>query len=136
VQAGQLKKLAEKKKAKLFKSTKYKDKIKSYLAALDAVDEIVGKLLAAVAQENKPFVTDGWVDRNFAINADMTVKQIVDLSSATLGDNLKTYEENKAQINMRVRKFRDDYKSIPGQLNTMKKWIDEADQMEKESEGT
>ena len=131
-QAVQLKALADKKKDKLFKSSKYKDKIKGYLAALDAVNGLLKKQAEGVKASQSLSFNDSWVDKNFKISPDMTVDNIKDRASMDLNTSLTLYEQNKTQINSQVRKWRDEYKSVPGQLAVMKKWIDDADGMEAE----
>jgi hypothetical protein len=131
-QSMQLKALAEKKKDKLFKSAKYKDKLKGYLAALDTVLKVLKTYEGNVKGATSRF-TDGWVEKNFAVSPDLTVAQVKDRTSMNLNSTMKVYEDNKAQIDTYVRKWRDEYKSIPGQLATMKKWVDEADAMELEA---
>lgn len=131
-EATQLKALAEKKKDKLFKSAKYKEKIKGYLAALESVQGLVPKFRSEIAEAAAAQKTTAWVDRCFGITPDMTCAQLKGKGSATLNDNLKNYNENKAQIDNYVRKFRDTYKTIPGQMAVMKKWVDDADGMEAE----
>jgi hypothetical protein len=132
-QALTLKKLAEKKKDKLFKSAKYKDKIKNYLASLDAILKILKSQIDEVKGTGSSMFTDAWVDKEFPAHADMTVAQVKDRSSMDLNIVLTNYNKNKAEIDQRVRKWRDEYKSIPGQLAVMKKWVDDADAMEKEA---
>ncbi|HUB80074.1 MAG TPA: hypothetical protein VMB03_14815 [Bryobacteraceae bacterium] len=132
-QALTLKKLAEKKKDKWFKSAKYKEKIKTYLASLDIILKSLKTAMDDVKGTTSMF-TDAWVEKNFPANADMTVAQVKDRSSMDLNTALTVYAKNKAEIDQHVRKWRDEYKSIPGQLATMKKWVDEADAMEKEAE--
>jgi len=132
-QAQTLKKLAEKKKDKWFKSAKYKDKIKNYLASLDLILKILKSQIEDVKASGGTIFTDGWVEKNFPASADMTVEQVKNRMSMDLNSCLSNYIKNKGEIDQHVRKWRDEYKSIPGQLAIMKKWVDEADAMEKEA---
>jgi len=132
-QVAQLTALAEKKKAKWLKSAKYKDKIKIYLSVLDGINSLIKKQTEIATRSPRSFKND-WVDKTFEISDNMTVADVKGRASMDLDSSLKTYNDNKVEADSYVRKLRDEYKGIPGQLATMKKWVDEADAME--AEGT
>ena len=129
-QATDLKKIAEKKKAKWLKSKTYKSKQKAYIGSLDEIIKTVGTLKSSADKVKKIRFDNAWVDKNFKVTVDMTVKDIKDRASMSLMNSLKTYEKDKKTIDSHIRTFRDSYKSIPGQLALMKKWVNEADEME------
>ena len=125
-----LKALAEKKKDKWFKSATYKDKIKTYLKVLDGIGDELKKNLEEIKKSQTSNFSDAWIEKNFKISVDMTVKDIKGRASMDLNTQLTNYHKDKANIDNYVRKWWDDYKSIPGQMATMKKWSEEADKME------
>lgn len=129
-----LKGICDKKKAKWLKSAKYKAKIGTYIAALQAIDDITKKQVEAVKAVAALNQSDTWVERNYKFTQDMTLKQVKGLLSSGLQTNLKDYNTQKEQINGRARKFRDEYKSLGTQFAMMRKWVDEAEEMEKEAE--
>jgi hypothetical protein len=132
-QIAQLKALAAKKSTKLFKSAKYKGKIKIYLSVLDGLHDAVEKQKKVAARRPAELKSD-WVDKKYKISDAMTVGEVKMRAGAELDKLLKTYNENKDEVDGYVRKLRDEYKPIPGQLAVMKKWMEEADEME--AEGT
>lgn len=133
-EAGKLQGLADKKKAKLFKSAKYKAKITSYLAAPDAVEGILKrqstdiKAIASIQQN------DAWVERCYKLPTDMTRKQVRGLASTEFNDSYKKFDDSGAKVGGYARKFRDEYKAMGSQLATLKKWSDEADAMDVEAD--
>lgn len=131
--AAKLQKIAAKKKDKLFKSAKYKTKIKGYLGALDGIGTTLTKQLAAIKKASTLTFNDAWVDRNFRITADMTVADIRARASQDVENQMKVYEANQEEADEYVRVWRDEYKGIAGQLATIRQWSADADDMEKES---
>lgn len=132
--AAALKAAAAKKKDKLFKSAKYKEKIKGYLAALDAIDGILKKQKASLQKVQAIKQGHDWVDKNFKLAADFKVSDIKEAASMEFNSQMKTYLQDKEKIDSYVRQFRDDYKPMTTQLALMKNWSDEADAMEKEAD--
>jgi hypothetical protein len=128
--AGQLKALAQKKKDKWFKSPKYKDKIKGYLAAIDSAEATVKKQKAAISKLNSSKFTDAWVDKSFPASMDMTVAQMAAEATAAVDAQIAVYLQDQATADAEVKTFRDENKSVAGQLAVFKKWIDDADAME------
>jgi hypothetical protein len=132
---AKLKALAEKKKAKWLKTDKYKAKIAGYLTSIQTIDTKLQAKAQAVQQIAGLHPDDAWVDKGFPFHQDMTLKQVHDITTMGLKSNLKTFDENNQVVVNRVKKIRDEYKTLAGQFATMKKWVDEADTMEKEAEG-
>jgi hypothetical protein len=132
--AAKLKGIAEKKKAKWLKSAKYKAKIGGYLAALGAVDEILKRQREAINGLASLNQNDAWVERCYKFDQNMNMKQVRDVASADFNTNYKDFAAQKGQIGARAKKFRDEYKGLGAQFAVMKKWMEEADAMEAESE--
>ena len=132
--AAALKGVADKKKAKWLKSAKYKAKIGGYLAALAAIDDILKKQTDAIKGIESINQDDAWVERCYKFNQDMTLKQVRDLASSDLNSNIKDFTAKSESMGVRARKLRDEHKGLGGQFSVMKKWVDEADDMETESE--
>ena len=128
--AKNLKKISEKKKAKWLKSQEYKDKQKSYIGSLDAILVKIGELTKTAGELKKLNKSDNWVDKNFAMKADMDVADFKERASMDLNNVLQNYENNKNQIDGYVRKWRDSYKAIPVQMAVLTKWAADADKME------
>jgi hypothetical protein len=127
-----LKSIADKKKAKWLKSAKYKAKIGGYLQALAAIDGILKKQAEALKAIEGINQNDAWVEKNYKFSQDMTLKQVKGLQSIELTSNLKDFEANVNGVQTRARAFRDEYKNLKGQFALMKKWSEEADEMESE----
>lgn len=122
--------IAEKKKAKWFASKQYKTKIKGYLSTIDDVEALVKKQSASMDKAKNRAQDDKWVNRNFQVTPAMTVQDIADNNSRTTELAVEDYIKNSEEQDAYVRQWRDEYKGIAGQLATMKKWSDEADEME------
>lgn len=131
---AKLKGIAEKKKAKWLKRAKYKAKISGYLAVLAAIDAILKKQAETIKGLEGISQNDAWVERCYKFSQDMTLKQVRGLASSALETNLKDFYATKQAVGNRAKQFRDEYKSLGGQFAVMKKWVEEADGMEAESE--
>lgn len=132
-ESKKLRAIADKKKKKLLASTKYKAKITTYLAALDEIDNTIDGQLKSLDKAKDILKSDAWVNKWFTIKADTTVEQVEAMTTMSHQNIMKDYLANQAEQDKYVRKWRDDYKSMGAQIATMKKWTDEADQMEAES---
>lgn len=128
-----LRAVADKKKAKWLVSPKYKAKIKGYLAVIDDIEAAVQSQAQELAASGKVTFDAAWIDKWFAIKADMTVQDIQNHASMGLQGIMKTYLANQQVADGYVRKWRDEYKGMAGQLATMKKWSEDADAMEAEA---
>lgn len=131
-EAMKLGSLAQQKQKKLFKNAEYKEKIKNYLISLNEIVREVRKQKQAVEGATSSMTND-WVDKAFPISTEITVEQAQKLASVDLEYQLKSFEESKMQITENVRKWRQSTKGVSGQLGVMKRWMDEADKMEKEA---
>ncbi|MFG6413697.1 hypothetical protein ACG02S_07270 [Roseateles sp. DC23W] len=128
-EAKNLRAIALKKKSKWLASKKYKDKIKGYLDVIDSVDKIIASQKSGAASI---MVQDrAWVDKNFPkIQLSMKVSAVKDRASMSTTGKVKTYLADLGKVTTRVRTFRDEYKSMDGQMAIIKKWADEADELE------
>jgi hypothetical protein len=132
-EAKRLRAVADKKKSKWLASAKYKAKIKGYLDVIDDLEKVIGTQSKEVAAAKGLSFDEAWVAKWFTVKVDMTVSDIQDRASMDVNNIMKTYLANQAQADKYVRKWRDEYKGMAGQLAAMKKWSDDADDMEKES---
>ena len=128
-EAKNLRAIALKKKSKWLVSKKYKDKINGYLEVIDSVDKIIASQKKRVAAI-KP--RDGaWADKFFPkIQLSMKVSDVKLRASASTEGHVKTYLANLGTVSAHVRVLLDEYKSMDGQMATIKKWADEADELE------
>jgi hypothetical protein len=133
VEATKLRAVANKKKSKWLASAKYKAKIKGYLDVIDDLEKLVDAQTKELAKAKGLSFDEAWVNKWFTIKVDMTVKDLQDRATMDMQGIMKTYLANQAQADSYVRKWRDEYKGMAGQLAAMKKWTDEADEMESES---
>lgn len=131
-EAKKVRAVAEKKKSKWLASPKYKAKIKGYLETIDDIDKIIAKQKVDLAKAGGLEFDAKWIDKWFTVKVDMTVGDIEDRATMDVQNIMKTYLANQAQADTYVRKWRDEYKGMAGQLAAMKKWSDEADEMETE----
>ena len=130
--AKKVRAVAEKKKSKWLASPKYKAKIKGYLETIDDIDKIIAKQKVDLAKAGGLEFDAKWIEKWFTVKVDMTVGDIEDRATMDVQNIMKTYLANQAQADTYVRKWRDEYKGMAGQLAAMKKWSDEADEMETE----
>ena len=129
-EAKKLRGVADKKKAKWLASAKYKAKIAGYLAVIDDLEKVIAAQKAEVAKADDLSFDKAWVNKWFTVKPDMTVKDFEDRATMDVQAHMKTYLANQAQADKYVRKWRDEYKGMAGQLAAMKKWSDDADEME------
>ena len=132
-EAKKVRAVAEKKKSKWLASPKYKAKIKGYLETIDDIDKIIAKQKVDLAKAGGLEFDAKWIDKWFTVKVDMTVGDIEDRATMDVQNIMKTYLANQAQADTYVRKWRDEYKGMAGQLAAMKKWTEDADEMESES---
>ena len=126
-EAGKLKALTEKKfKNKVFKTKAFKDKMRGYTEALNQME---ADLLRQ--KQLLQFMTNPLPDRSqqLQFSMDTTVEAATHTEGffkTAIQNYLNGLEPNDAP------KFRDENKRIGGQLNVMRKWMEESDAMEKE----
>lgn len=134
--ASEVKKICDKKKKGLFKSRMYKDKIKGYLAILEDMQKVLKTQETSIQAAAALRYDDDWVDRTFTVSPSMTIEDLKYRTTMALVDALAGYAKNKKAIDNMAAKLRNEYKSVPGQLAQVKKWIVDADDMEEtEDEG-
>ncbi|MGE5115492.1 MAG: hypothetical protein ACM3N6_03255 [Betaproteobacteria bacterium] len=132
-EAKKLRAVADKKKSKWLASPKYKAKIKGYLAVIDDIEKIIDAQKKDLAKAKGLSFDEAWVNKWFTVKVDMTVKDIQDRAGMDVQNIMKAYLANQKQADSYVRKWRDEYKGMAGQLAAMKKWTEDADEMESES---
>jgi hypothetical protein len=135
VQVKNLRAIANKKKKKWLVSPKYKAKIKGYIKAIDDIESLINSQKKQLAQAKGLQFNDAWVNKWFSIKANMTVKDFENRASMGTKGIMKTYLANQAEADKYVRKWRDEYKGMAGQLKAMKQWTNDADDMEVEDTG-
>ena len=128
-EAKALRAIAMKKKAKWLASTKYKDKIKGYLEVIDSVDQIIAsqkKSLAGIKSYDQT-----WATKNFpALKLTMTVGEVKDRASMSTAASVKAYLGNLNGVNNEIRGLRGEYKTMAGQMASIKKMAEDADELE------
>lgn len=132
-ESKRLRGITDKKKAKWFKSSKYKAKIKGYLDVLDNIDGTIDSQIKALDKAKGLRFDEAWVNKYYQIKSDTTVEQIEDMTSMDHKGIMENYFKNQDEQDKYVHKWRDEYKAMGAQIATMKKWIEDADQMEAES---
>lgn len=128
-EAKALRAIALKKKAKWLASAKYKDKIKGYLEVIDSVDRIITsqkKQLATIKTYDQ-----AWASKNFpALRLAMTVADVKDRASMSTAASVKAYLGNLNGVNDQVRGLRGEYKTMAGQMSSIKAMAADADDLE------
>jgi hypothetical protein len=123
----QLKSVVEKKQAKWFKNSDYKEKLKKYTTALQEIDKWLKEYRESLNKLAE--YDDSWVDKVYSISPDTTVGEIKIKAGAKVTNQLEKYTKQNENDNQ-VRRWRDSYKGVGGQLALMKKWSEEADKMD------
>lgn len=127
--AKTLRAIAVKKKSKWLASAKYKDKIRNYLEIIDSVEAIIVSQKKSVASV-KAFDT-AWATKNFPqLKVTMTVKEIADRASVDTSNKLKAFLSDLGGVNKEIRGLRGEYKGMAGQMASIKKWAEDADELE------
>lgn len=129
-ESKKLRGICDKKKAKWLASAKYKAKIKDYLTMIDQIDKMIALQEGELAKAGTIRFDEAWINKWHTVKADMTVGQIHDMASMDTQNILKDYHKNMQVADGYVRKLRDEYKGMAGQIASMKKWVDTADDME------
>lgn len=127
--AKALRAIAMKKKSKWLASAKYKDKIKGYLEVIDSVDGIIASQKRSVASV-KAFDT-AWAAKNFpALKITMTVQEVEARASVDTSNKLKAFLSDVGGANKEIRGLRGEFKGMAGQMASIKKWAEDADELE------
>jgi len=128
-EAKSLRAIAVKKKAKWLASAKYKDKIRGYLEVIDSVDKIIAsqkKQLATIKTYDQ-----AWATKNFpAFRLAMTVADVKDRASMGTAASVKAYLGNLNGVNNEIRGLRGEYKTMAGQMASIKAMAADADDLE------
>lgn len=119
---GEIQKVIDKKKKKWLASAKYKSKLKGYEDAVTELDTALAGVEKAMPGKNygnyvKPEI--------WKFSAAMTVADIKTATSTSLDADMKL---TKAEDTENAKKFRG--RGFGDSLKVMKKWMDEADEME------
>ena len=131
---AKLKAITEAKKAKWYKSSKYKAKVSGYMTSLTTIDNVLKSQGESLKKLGTWKLDDAWVDKNFAFSPDMKLKDVRALSTAAMDSQLANFNARNGVIQAEAKKFRNEYKSMDGQFAMIRKWIDDAEGMEAESE--
>ncbi len=123
-------KIADKKRAKWLTSKEYKAKIGTYLSILTELETMVKQQRTSITKAAAAAGGDQWIHKNFTLDFDATVGGVVGMASMGLNSLMKEYQKDSNELDKYVRKWRDEYKGIAGQLATMKQWADDADDMD------
>lgn len=127
--AKTLRAIAVKKKSKWLASAKYKDKIKGYLEVIDSVEGIIASQKKSIASV-KAFDT-AWAAKNFPqLKVTMTVQEIAARASVDTSNKLKAFLSDVGGANKEIRGLRGEYKGMAGQMASIKKWAEDADELE------
>lgn len=127
--AKTLRAIAVKKKSKWLASAKYKDKIRNYLEIIDSVEAIIVSQKKSVASV-KAFDT-AWAAKNFPqLKVTMTVQEIAGRASVDTSNKLKAFLSDLGGVNKEIRGLRGEYKGMAGQMASIKKWAEDADELE------
>jgi DNA-binding transcriptional regulator GbsR (MarR family) len=128
-QCAALRAIANKKKSKWLASAKYKDKIKGYLEVIDSVEQIIKdqkKEIASIKNFDR-----GWALKQFPqAKVTMTVAEIKDRAGMGAVASVKAYLGNLNNVNSQIRGMRGEYKVMAGQMSSIKKWAEDADELE------
>lgn len=116
--------IVSKKKKKLLASKKYKTKLKGYEAALADIDSQLEALDKIMPGKSYGSYVDPKV---WKVSASTKVSQIKDATSTYLTADMKMLPKEDAE---EAKKFRG--RGFAKSLAEMKKWVDDADEMEKE----
>jgi len=129
-EAKKLRGVANKKLKKWLASAKYKAKIKGYLDVIDDIDGLIATQKKQMSETDGLAFDTSWVNKWFTVSASMTVKDFESRASMDTQAFVKNYLADQQKADKYVRKWRDEYKGMASQLATMKKWSDDADEME------
>jgi hypothetical protein len=134
-EAKKLRAIAKKKQKNWLKSPKYKAKIKGYVKAIDEVEGLIKSQTQQLSQAKGLAKKVDWINKWFLIKASMTVGDFASRADMGTQGIMKTYLAEQDKADQYVRKWRDEYKGMAGQLATMKKWTEDADDMEADDGG-
>ena len=131
-EAKRLRGIADKKKAKWLVSSKYKAKIKGYLEVIDSVEGIIAVQTKTLDKAKGIRYSSDFADKYYTVKPDTTVKQVEELARMDHQSIMNDYLKNQKEADEYVHKWRDEYKSMGVQMQNIKKWMEDADAMEKE----
>jgi hypothetical protein len=111
-------------------SKEYKAKVNLYLDTLDELEGRVGEQKKDFNNAKRWGLNESWINKSYLVKVDMTVADVGDSAGGDVRDAMKAYLENQKEQDKYIRKWRDEYKGMAGQLATMKKWAGDADTLE------